>query len=287
MTIDEVQKFYQRFQCEVLTSSDKNKSEIQDFSSKIRKNSLEQYLKERAWQSDFNGETRVYLIREPENKQIVMFFSLRCGLAFTTNILDDEYQRLNTTEKAFVQKLVDARIQNLSSYPYKYIEVAQRIFPETWNKLFEISERRYNTHMEAYAIGDVKNIQKVDACYPAIELQHFCRVDNYNLPSSIRFPLGFGLFWEKIVPRIIEITNMVGCEYLYLFAADRSDNPDDKKLISYYKDSLSFCELEGEGVILLKPEYDNNCTGLLQNAQYLQASRDDAWERYADIIGLE
>lgn len=287
MAIDDVQKFYQSFQCEVLTSSDKNKSEIQDFSSKIRKNSLEQYLKERAWESDSNGETRVYLIREPENKQIVMFFSLRCGLAFTTHYLDDAYQRLNPTQKDFVKKLVNSRIKNPSSYPSQYIDLAKGLFPENWNDLFNISDRRYNTHMEAYAIGDVKSIQKVDACYSAIELQHFCRDDNYKLPSSIKFPLGFGLFWEKIVPRIIEITNMVGCEYLYLFAADRSDNPDDKKLISYYKDSLSFCELEGEGVILLKPEYDNNCTGLLQNAQCLQTSRDYAWERYADIIGLE
>lgn len=287
MAIEDVQKFYQSFQCEVLTSSDKNKSEIQDFSSKIRKNSLEQYLKERAWESDSNGETRVYLIREPENKQIVMFFSLRCGLAFTTHNLDDAYQSLNNIEKAFVQKIVDSRLKEPASYPDKYMESAKKIYPHNWENLLKISERRYETQKEANSIGDSKSVQKVEACYAAIELQHFCRADNYSIPPDIKLPLGFGLFWEIIVPRIIEITNMVGCEYLYLFAADRSDNPDDKKLISYYKDSLSFCELEGEGVILLKPEYDNNCMGLLQNAQCLQTSREDAWERYADIIGLE
>lgn len=284
MTIDEVQKFYQRFQCEVLTSSDKNQSEIQDFSSKIRKNSLEQYLKERAWESDSNGKTRVYLIREPKTKQIVMFFSLRCGLAFTMHILDDAYQDLNYLEKEFVQKIVDSRLKEPISYPNKYIESAKKIFPNNWTELLRISERRYETQKEAISIGDSKSVQKVEACYAAIELQHFCRADNYSLPPNIRFPLGFGLFWEKIVPRIIDITNMVGCEYFYLFAADRSDNPDDKKLISYYKDSLLFYELEEEGVILLKPEYDNKCIGLLQKAQYLLDSRNEAWNRYSDFI---
>ncbi len=64
MTIDEVKSYYRNFDCEVLTSNSHNKKDIQDFSCRLRNNTLENYLKTDAWKEDLDGITRVYIIRE-------------------------------------------------------------------------------------------------------------------------------------------------------------------------------------------------------------------------------
>lgn len=90
------------------------------------------------------------------------------------------------------------------------------------------------------------------------------------------------MFWCKIVPLILDIAKMVGCEYLYVFAADRSDDLDASKLITYYKQSLCFRGLDSEGVEALKPGYDENCKGLIQPVRYLPEIEKDIWEMFSD-----
>lgn len=281
MTVSEVREYFKTFTCEVLTSSENNKSEIQDFSCKIRGNNLERYLKESAWEHDSDRITRVYLVRDPKG-HIVLFFSLKCGAVFTTYQLDDSFRLLNPAEKAFVRLLVESKDNGDIDLFYQLIGSGTETFPDKISLLEQIATHRYKSKNESQDVGDVHNVVKVDSCYAAIELQHFCKRDDYRLDPKIHFPLGFGLFWERIVPIIEEITEMVGCEYLYLFAADRSDNPDDKKLVSYYKEALFFYDIDDEGVIVLKPEYDNNCVGLLQKTKYLSTMREDAWESFSD-----
>lgn len=76
------------------------------------------------------------------------------------------------------------------------------MFPERADYLFGIAMRRLKRKTEAIAIGQSK--------------------------STINVLLGFGLFWEKIVPIIEEISKKVGCKYLYLFAADETQKENDK-----------------------------------------------------------
>ena len=126
-------------------------------------------------------------------------------------------------------------------------------------------------------LGDVYKRQ-----YSAIELKHLCKCDSFDTRNITGFPLGFGLFWCKIVPLILDIAKMVGCEYLYVFAADRSDDLDASKLITYYKQSLCFRGLDSEGVEALKPGYDENCKGLIQPVRYLPEMEKDIWEMFSD-----
>lgn len=283
MTLSEVREYFKTFKCEVLTSSEDNKAEIQCFSSEIRNNKLADYLKTAAWDHDIDGVTRVYLIREPSG-QIVLFFSLKCGAVFTTNALDDRYSALIDAEKKFVKDLVNARLNKNDDLYYRYVESSKELFPTNHELLRQIAEHRFRKKNEAREAGDEISSLKVDACYSAIELQHFCRCDDFHLSSDIPIPLGFGLFWEQIVPVIEDIASKVGCEYLYLFAADRSENPEDCKLVSYYKSSLSFIDIEDEGVTVLKPSYDDNCIGLLQKINQLSNTREYAWALFSDHI---
>ena len=80
-------------------------------------------------------------------------------------------------------------------------------------------------------------------------------------------------FWEIIVPIIIEITKQVGCKYVYLFAADKTEEQSEfkmKKLISHYKNNFKFSECD-EGMKFVKPEYDNHCYGLIQSVSNLES----------------
>ena len=64
MTLEQTKAYFDSFICEVLTSSPHTEDELQDFSCKIRQNTLEDYFKTKAWKADKNGENRIYIIRE-------------------------------------------------------------------------------------------------------------------------------------------------------------------------------------------------------------------------------
>lgn len=287
MTIEDVKKYYDDFDCEVLTSNLNNREEIQRFSSRLRSNTLENYLKTDAWEDDKNGETRVYLIRDHKSGEIVLFFSLKCGCLFTTYELDDKYNALNQIQKSYISDLVNEQIQNDSESFYKLTNVGKNVFgQEKFSELLSIAEHRARVKKEIKDLHEENNVLRVSECFSAIEIKHLCRSDAHNTKELTGFPLGFGLFWRKIVPLVLEIAQKVGCEYLYVFAADRSDDPEAKKLITYYKDSLCFHGLDDDGVVVLKPGYDENCSGLLQSISVLPEMKESIWERFSDHVTL-
>ena len=125
MTIDEVKSYYGSFDCEVLTSNPQNEMEIRDFTCHIRNNTLENYLKTDAWKEDIDGETRVYLIREHNTRQIVLFFSLKCGTLFTTYKLDDSYNELEEAQKSLVDEMVNLRLNHNDDQFYQMFKQIQ------------------------------------------------------------------------------------------------------------------------------------------------------------------
>ena len=50
-----------------------------------------------------------------------------------------------------------------------------------------------------------------------------CKDANYKPDIEIGFKFGVYVFWEIIVPHILKISELVGCKYVYLFAADNSE----------------------------------------------------------------
>lgn len=283
MTIDEVKSYYRNFDCEVLTSNSQNKEDIQDFSCRLRNNTLENYLKTDAWKEDLDGITRVYIIRERGTRRIVLYFSLKCGTLFTTYSLDDAYKKLEDAQKSLTNQLIDLRLNHDDNQYYQMLEQAKMVFNEEQIKtMMIIVEHRVSLIRERENLQEAQSILRVEECYSAIELKHLCKCDSFDTRNITGFPLGFGLFWCKIVPLILDIAKMVGCEYLYVFAADRSDDLDASKLITYYKRSLCFRGLDSEGVEALKPGYDENCKGLIQPVRYLPEMEKDIWEMFSD-----
>ena len=267
--------FFQNFYPEILTSNQVNQQLINDFVATSEGKGLEDYLKNKAWKADLEGETRVYLVKD-QNSSIALFFSIKCGLLYKKYQYDD----LESDKLDFVNMLVDAMLQKDNDTLSNYYNSGMYDLKEM-EYLFKIASHRIDLKMEDKELQDNKYTLKVEECYTAIEIHHFCRNSMYKINEQIGIPLGFGLFWEVIVPLVYDITNQVGCKYLYLFAADKSANEEVKKLVQYYKNELKFSDVED--MMLIKPYYDKGCLGLVQTVSDLQYNRDAVWEEFSDV----
>lgn len=278
---EERRKYFSLFKYEVLTSKPENKDLISEFISQKANNSLESYIKDedKAWAEDSSGETRVYLVKD-ESGNIALFFSVKCGLLVEENL--DE--KLSDEHQDFVDAIIYVKREADDEAIRQMYEAGLSMYGEYTDLLFRIADKRLDTKTEATEIGQSENTINVSNCISAIELRHLCKNENFHIPDDLGVPLGFGLFWEVIVPMIIDITKQVGCKYIYLFAADKTDEKTElRKLISYYKNVLKFSEC-GEGIKLVKPEYDNHCYGLIQKVTELEYNREAVWHEFSDVL---
>lgn len=101
-----------------------------------------------------------------------------------------------------------------------------------------------------------------------IEIVHFCANDAVRHlwnKDIIGQKLGTVVFWYFIVPKVLELMNIVGCEYIFLFAADKSEN---EELINYYTVNLHFKKSDGHHAAI--PLYDFTCKFMYQETQNLE-----------------
>ena len=130
-------------------------------------------------------------------------------------------------------------------------------------------------------------IIRVSTSRPAIELVEFCANDQYkDCWNRYGFPshrkMGETLFWHFIVPKMLEVNTLIGCEFVYLFAADSSP---DRNLINYYEVRLRFEQKDKLGAS--KPFYDFTCPFLCQNIEDMADYREyylDTFNPGADDI---
>lgn len=279
---EERRNYFKKFQCEVLTSSPDNKKLIQNFTSKKANNYLEAYIKDEtnAWAEDTDGETRVYLVKD-DSGEIALFFSIKCGLLIEEN---PKY-KLTAEEREFVGYLIEAKKGSDEKARESYYDAGLSLFGERVDVLFEIADRKAAAKSESKSTGQSEN-WRVEKCISAIELRHLCKNENYLPPENLGIPFGFGMFWEVIVPKLLEITSLVGCKYIYLFAADKTEelgNSTIKKLVRYYKSAFKFYECDDDDLTIIKPDYDENCYGLIQAVNKLARNREAVWHEFSDV----
>ena len=271
-------EYFGSFSCERLTKRYQNKQLIRYFSSREYRTNLEEYLKEQAWEEDKAGENRVYLIKD-QTGAVAFYFSLKCGLL----VGEPGESRLPEAEREFIHNILVALEASDEQALERYRDLGIRRYGrEQFQDFYKIAEHRSTAKSDAQLFGqDVR--WNVDRCFSAIELAHFCRNEKYTKPADVEFPLGFGLFWEQIVPLILEISELVGCQYLYLFAAEDPEAAGEPQLVKYYKGVLKFYESYEDNLIIIKPRYDYNCPGLVQEISQLRTNREDVWKEYEEM----
>lgn len=254
------------FTCQRLTDDPANLDKIQTFHSR-RGGGLVNALRNHGWSSDKRGSTAYYVIKNPQGK-IMMFFSLKCGVLFDPKYVQrcaEEFSDTQQLRRAWNQ----ARAGDENALGFlreKERQMGRALYRQTIRQLEEKYDYRLHRkqRIKCDMIEDPNDmIIRVDLAHSAIELVEFCANDRARDYWKSLFQQGFEnrrhtmgkvFFWWFIVPKMIEVSRFIGCEYAYLFAADEVPDGD---LVRYYEDALHFRKLTHLGAI--KPAYDLNC----------------------------
>lgn len=270
-----------QFSCERLSQNPEHKDLLKKFENEKGK-PIVSYLKNNAWEEDEKGITAYYLVKTPDN-QILMFFSLKCGALFDPLDEAGMQQRIITA-----QKLVEA-IQNVKTGNEKVsaIQILEQYRIGQDISVTDIQRAlkkgKNARHILNLLNGDReregnKQIIRVGHTYPSIELVHFCVNDNARAfwkECSLGHAMGEVLFWEFVVPIIYKTQKQIGCQYVFLFAADTSE---DGSLINYYNVSLKFEQPSNVGTS--KPRYDFCCEFMCQEISNLKKNYQEYFDNF-------
>ncbi len=301
---------------ESLRMYDTNKEDIKNFEQATKGNRISDYLANKAWDDDQRRNTKVFLVRDKSTRQVAFYYALNCGILYS------EWNPLNLSsiERPIVEKYIKAlklcHKQDLSPEEqeaadndctealgefYDKIEDVDRV-TTLMNLANEKANRKEEKEEALEETGESDHIKQVKETFPAIDIKFLCRNAQYCPPIKLDFKLGVYVFWEIIVPHILKISEMVGCKYVYLFAADNTESdsqetkpipiwtpdydPDDeedsneskdriRKLVSYYITEFKFRPVSE--YTILKPHYERTCYTLIQNVESLQEKREAVW----------
>ena len=269
------ERYLKSLTCQRLHKASENRMLIAAFRNRTNPN-LARDLHQ-GWQDDKNGETAYYVVKNPENNMILLYFSLRCGSLYTP----DPYQRLQAQYKradalyAAARGLKSARkwaldvIQQYREHGYEDREL------EAYFKKTRDNSKRWLKELKQDAKNDPSQmtVQTMEN-YSGIELVQFCKNDLarevWQNSCVGGIPMGECLFWHFILPMVQETAKLVGCKYVYLFAADSSE---EQSLVSYYQEKLHFNI--PENLVSHKPMYDVYCMPMCQKMNELERYQKD------------
>ncbi len=252
--ITEQQKeILKQFTCERLSSRPSNLYDILFFVS-AQGEGLVTNLRNNGWKEDERGSTAYYVIKNPDG-EIVMFFSLKYGMLF-----DPDYAA------EYMERFKDALSnEELMRNWQGYLEGDLRSTRYINNLYNRMGREKFMALVETLRIKKDKKqepntkIIRVSEARSAIELVEFCANDAtkdswqaYGMGKEHK--MGETLFWWFIVPKMLQINELIGSEFVYLFAADETVTG---KLSNYYREVLHFTNMTHLGTI--KPSYDFSC----------------------------
>ena len=262
--------------CERLSSNNDNFRLVDTFFNR-KNDGIADTLRNEAFSEDEEGNTAYYLVKH-RNGDILFFFSLKCGLLYD-QFLDTRQLKLISDLNQYLDEI--SADEQLSESDRKLIDVMREKLrtrkgiskadlerlPKKGSTIFEDLEKEFN-----------ESITRVGQTFSAIELVHFCANDaaedlwkSMNSPQ----PLGAVVFWGFVVPIIEDIRQKVGCQYLFLFAADLSKG---EKLVKYYSDQLNF-EIPTD-LATAKPIYDFSCKFMCQEVKDLASARQAFFDNF-------
>ena len=262
--------------CERLSSNPDNLYLVESFTNR-RNESLEHTLKNEAMEDDEEGSVDYYLIKDSDDN-ILFFFSLKSGSLYDSHFDTSVIKLIKKLNDVVQAHLADAEmsekeretLQNIQEKIRSHKGITKRDIdrlPRIKEDLFADLEKELN-----------KNVTHVGKTYSSIELVHFCTNnacdkiwENFDFPHSI----GIVIFWHFIVNKIIEARNILGIQYLFLFAADLSE---EDSLIGYYRDKLDFMRDEERATV--KPIYDLSCEFMYQETKDLEERRKQFFNHF-------
>lgn len=265
------------FKCERLSADKLNLFQILFRVRSKMGGGLVNNLQRNGWNDDSSGKTAYYLVKDTDG-EILLFFSLKCGVLFDPDFfqefMSDYNQETMELWKKFlhpeeIDRLSDICRKDPRRLWFDFLcagdqEAAEII--QTIKKL--IGKARFTPmHQELSLHARISNEKKsepnkkiirVPESFSAIELVEFCAndltKDRWDKDRMGGNRMGETLFWYFVVPKMLEINNLIGSEYAYLFAADEKVTGS---LVHYYQTAFHFQNMTHLGTI--KPGYDLGC----------------------------
>lgn len=232
---------------------------------------LDLFISDSNIEADKQGVIASFVVLSPTKIPLV-FFSLRCGELFAETSAD--LMRVGHDAYVALYKLYNKEIQSQEDYSKALSTIrlakSKGLTVEALKPLYD-KQRSW----EHDSILDAnKEVNKVLDVFPAVELQLF-GVNEAAKPywHSLGFPndmkMGESLFFLKVVSTIQMMMDYVGCQYLYLFAADKEA---EGQLVQYYRVRLGF----NSDIRLMtnKPRFDWECQFLFQDMDSLLRKKE-------------
>lgn len=260
---------------ERLSSSDVNLRLVEDFSSP-RNDNLTTKIQSDAFDEDEEGSIAYYLVKRSDGK-ILFYFSLKCGQLYDELV---EKKHLDLIKRLFNYFDEIEKEESTSEEDRRLIwEIRENV---RTSKGITKAELEKIQKKDNKAVADVErlfseDIQRVGQTFAGIEIVQFCANDNYrDYYDSFGFFPHFGavVFWHFLIPIVLEVRKHIGCQYLFLFAADMSE---DERLIRYYRE-LNFTDERGRGVVI--PYYDWTCRFMYQEISSLEQRRAEFFNNF-------
>ena len=293
--------------CQRISRAEANRQVIEIFQQARKYAGITGALKT-GWNVDKQDKVAFYIIKDPADNQPLLFFSLKCGEvhqpldpAKLDSTLKNALMLLKAANTRCLPPTSSFNLLNLYFHAVKnltYVESKETLVVEEWaeeaiekqlvdGKLTEkawlnILRRvcRNQSRLDQYSAEmemEKDNIIRTKKTFAAVELVHFCahapakeKWKTLNMGQS----LGKTLFWHFIEPKIRELRDLVGCEYIYLFAAD---GDRDGKLCNLYQE-LGF-DFRDE-IFVTKPAYDFCCYFMCQEVRKLRTRKKEFLRAY-------
>lgn len=245
MLTDEQNAWLHALVCERISADEINDTLRLDFKNDKVESMMDFIGAHDTFTKDATGEIAVYVIKE--NGKIIAFFSLQCGMIYE-KIISDEDLKIYEIYKAYKERgegaVMDSELRLYqAAKTMDDAELAHRMM-EIETRLNDVTPKK-NDDRRSGETGDVTLVHKT---VPAIEVVHICRAEDYDGDFYRLFPeqrLGAVLFMAKAVKIILDVKDLVGCKYVYLFAVT---DDRDNRLVAHYSEDFGFSVNPGFGV---------------------------------------
>ncbi len=265
-----------RLYCERLSSNDENLRLVNDFFN-VRNTSISDTLQNEAYEEDDSGKVAYYVVKN-EVGNILFYFSLKCGMLYDSFIDDRSLQLLNKLMVYLDEVSVQSVLSDDETVVVNKFREKLRSHKGLTKREIEQIPKVRSSVMEDLEREIGENVTHVGSTFSGIELVHFCANDSFRDYWDEQVEgqkLGVVVFWEFVVKEVLEAMKHVGCQYLFLFAADLTE---DEELVAYYRDSLYF--KEAVDVSTAKPIYDLTCKFMYQETAGLLSEREYFYNHY-------
>lgn len=277
MRITEAQKaILERLTCERLSANPDNMRLVDAFFNR-RNPSLVQTLQNEAMEEDQEGKVAYYLIKDKDGN-ILFYFSIKSGTLYDSHLDANVIKLINTLNAYIHDSLSDPDLSDKQKAELNRFQEKIRShkgitrydldrLPKKKTKLFVDLEKELS-----------KDVTHVGKTFSSLELVHFCANNECDdLWESLGLPhsIGVVVFWYFIVDILLKTRKLLGIQYLFLFAADLSENDS---LIGYYRDRLDFMRDEERATV--KPIYDLSCEFMYQECKDIEERRNMFFDNF-------